>query len=114
MSTARRVWRFTVPVDGEVHRLELPLGNPLHIACRKADMVDVWFETVVDDRLDVQAGMTQARNLTVVGTGFRVPPNAKHVGSCIDPSGQMVWHLYEQLLPSRLPREALKEGRLGR
>lgn len=108
--TSRRVLRFTVAVDGEAHTLDLPHGPPLHVACRVPDEVDLWFEAVVDGNL-VLAGMTQRRRLVVLPTGNTIPAHSRHLGSCVDPSGRTVWHLYELTVPGRLPSEAIAEAR---
>ena len=108
--SSRRIWRFTVPVDGEAHTLDLPHGPPIHVACRVPHEVDLWFEAVVDSTL-AQVGMTQQRRLVVLPTGNTIPAHSRHVGSCIDPSGRLVWHLYELTEPGRLPREVVAEVR---
>lgn len=82
----RRVWREVVPVDDEPH--ELALSGPIvHVGSRRIDEVEVWFEH--------KAGHVPVlHDVRVFGTGHAVPDGARHLGTAIEPSGALVWHLY--------------------
>lgn len=103
----RTVWRYTVPVDDQIHELSLPMfpvsidfgigqsaqafpphGHLLLMAARETSQVELWVEVETDG-----APAPVPARLTVTGTGQRTPEGATHVGSCLSPRG-LVWHLW--------------------
>jgi hypothetical protein len=91
-----RIFRYEVPVDGDWHDLELH-GPVLHVACRKADVVELW-AAHRDTPLTAGAARIPQR-FTVVGTGHALPVHESHwlhVGTAIAPGGELVWHLIKE------------------
>lgn len=91
---AKIVFRFSVPCDGEWHRLAFA-GPIVHVACRKIDAVEFW---AIDDGTD-----KQVREFMVAGTGEAVDGTLEHVGTALTaprgpalPHGAFVWHLFER------------------
>ena len=83
-----RIFRYEVPVDGRPHVLRLSVSPVLHVACRKAEMVELWVMDCGDPPIE--------RTFQVVGTGHPLPDGwVGHWGTAITPSGQLVWHLLE-------------------
>lgn len=83
MSGARRVLKWSVPVDYAVH----PIGNGkvVHVGCQTGPgSVQVWTE---------ETSPSVTRPVTVFGTGDPIPSTAQHVGSAI--AEPFVWHVYE-------------------
>lgn len=84
---ARRVFRYTVPVDDRPWTFDLT-SDPVHVAGGATlDEVEFWAE--YDD-----GAPKAARRFQVFGTGHPLPQNARWVGTCPRVSG-LVWHLYE-------------------
>lgn len=92
-SGTARVWRYSIPVTGKPQTLVVPAGHPLLVACRHPDVVDIWLQAEVDERLNVLNVLR--RTFKVVPTGGRIPDRGWHVGSCLAAEGRLVWHLYE-------------------
>lgn len=88
---ARRIFRWVVPVDSEVHLIGS--GPVVHIACRPEQqighrrIVEVW-----TDEVDGGAGWG-GRRVSAYGTGEPVPEDAHLLGSALD--GTFVWHVAE-------------------
>lgn len=85
----RRVYRYEVPVDDQVHKLPLS-GRIVHMDCKqRPDVVEVWAEDT--------GGPVAARTFRVFGTGQELPDDAIHRGTAVvvDKWGRLVWHLYE-------------------
>lgn len=92
----RTVYKYEIPVDDEPHEITvLSPGLQFDPLAIKAfvDRVWVWFE--VDTLLD----KSSQRTLQVFGTGHAIPEHedkvARWVGTDIDMSTGLVWHLYE-------------------
>lgn len=85
----KQVFRYTVPVDGMAHKIELS-GDPIHVGSRGEGEVEFWAEH--DDRL-----VQLTRKFGVVGTGQPVPEQALCWGTTYDGRypADLVWHLYE-------------------
>ena len=84
---ARRMYRYTVPVDDRPH-LVLLTSDPVHVAsARTLEEVEFWTE-------HVSGAPEVTRAFQVCGTGQHLPGNARWVGTCPRVSG-LVWHLYE-------------------
>ena len=87
----RTIWKYDIPVDGEVHEIHVP--GPAHF--RHADVqndpgvVSVWFE------VESEGTGTHPIRYTVIGTGHKVPGNGRYVRSMVTAGGALVWHLYE-------------------
>lgn len=80
----RRALRHTVPVDGEVHVIDLR-GPILHVGSKgDTNRVEVWTEDTDKPRPVA---------LTVVGTGQEWPDRAVYLGTAVVPGGVLVWHL---------------------
>jgi hypothetical protein len=73
------ILRWEVPVDDRRHHV--PAGI-VHVASRRADVVEVWTKPSNLPDLVVQ----------VVGTGHPFPPDWTHLGTALAPHG-LVWHL---------------------
>jgi hypothetical protein len=82
-----RIFRYEVPVDDDVHPIELS-GRVVHVGCRDPKVVEFWALHA--------GGPTTERVFYVVGTGHHIPGGwTEHVGTAVAPGGQLVWHLME-------------------
>jgi hypothetical protein len=82
-----RIFRHTIPVDDQAHYLDLN-GPIVHVATRDPRFVEVW-------AVENEDAYRTRREFVVVGTGHPYNHFWKHVGTAIDPSGLLVWHLME-------------------
>jgi hypothetical protein len=85
------IYRYEVPVDDQWHELKL-WGNPQAVNCRDPRVVEFWCRHPVANAL---VDFDIARSFIVIGTGHRVPVDARYWGTAIAPGGQLVWHLLE-------------------
>jgi hypothetical protein len=87
----RRVLRYAVPIDGCAHYHELT-GDIVHVAAREAagamNSIEFW-------AIDICGLRPVKREFVVVPTGIEYPHHWKHLGTAIDPTGTLVWHLME-------------------
>lgn len=84
--TTRRIFRYTIPDDGQEHTVRLT-SEPLHVSTGQLiDEVDFWAEHD-DDALEYPA------TFQVVGTGHPIPQGAAYTGTCPRTRG-LVLHLY--------------------
>jgi hypothetical protein len=82
------IYRYEVPIDGDWHTLPLS-GAVLHVDCRAPGTVELWALR--------SGGPELSRAFQVVGTGQPLPAGWKrHVGTCLSPDRQLVWHVVEQ------------------
>lgn len=86
------VWKYDVPVDDQVHVVDMPPGFVIGVACQRPNCVTFWAE--VDSDAPVAS-----RSFVVIGTGHIVPDESIHLGIAFD--GPFVWHLYEVDLEGR-------------
>jgi hypothetical protein len=88
--TDRRMFRYVVPVDDQVHTFKLT-GDPVAVAVTEdCEAVEFWAEHDEDD------GQTD-RAFQVFGTGHPISRGADWVGTCPRTPVGLVWHLYEVL-----------------
>jgi len=90
LDAGERIYRFEVPVDDQWHEFTL-WGDPLAVECRDPSVVEFWARHHDDP---IVPGVV--RSFVVVGTGHRVPKDARYWGTAIVPGGQLVWHLLER------------------
>lgn len=83
----KRMFRYEVPVDGQVHEFELT-GFPMHIVAREPDLIEFWAE-----EYDSNA-VRETYYLKVFGTGHPIPESASYLGTTQRING-FVWHLYD-------------------
>lgn len=83
--------RYTVPVDGEWHVVELQ-GRLLHVATRDIQLVEFWATFNEGEPV-------RRHTLKVVGTGEEYPWHCGNLGTALTPSGRLVWHLIESTVP---------------
>lgn len=79
----KRVLRYEVPVDDEVHAIHS--GPVVYVAARDPRIVEFW---AIDDN-------KMWREFTVLGTGHDAPDDYEYVGTAITAGGALVWHLME-------------------
>jgi hypothetical protein len=86
----RKVWKYTIPVTGVPHGIQVPIGaRPVHVAAgNRPDEVLMWVEVDADSP-DVH------RVFQVFGTGHPIPEGWEYVGTAPTPFA-LVWHLYER------------------
>lgn len=85
-----RIYRYEVPVDDQWHTITC--GPPLHVACRRHDVVEFWAYPLgegADKFVDEQ-------RFRVYGTGHPIPDEVIHVGTALTPGG-LVWHLHSDI-----------------
>jgi hypothetical protein len=86
----RRIFRYEVPVDDQLHTIALNAG-PISVGCRQPDRVEFW---AIHD--DDAASYSGSRIFIVVGTGHPLPAKVRAVhGTAVAPGGDLVWHLVE-------------------
>lgn len=85
----RRVLRSQILADDQWETFDLS-GPIVHIATRAEACVEIWW-------IDDPVLPLRERTFRVFGTGHPLPDDAaKHVGTAVTPSGQLVWHLFER------------------
>lgn len=101
MTAPRRVLRYVVPIDGQVHEIadgRVLMAAPQRDAVWPARELEVWVEAEIltrvrtDPPLPLEPAATS--DVQVVGTGEPLPADAEHLASCID--DRLVWHLYRR------------------
>jgi hypothetical protein len=96
-SSARRVFRFEVPIDGAAHRVAIPDDAPRALAAGSArfDPVDR-VHRVVELWVEVNpVGPKRYRLLRAFATGEPLPAGARWIGTTQRTPEGFVWHLYE-------------------
>ena len=87
---SRTVWKYELAPDASV-RIHGVEPRVVHVAVDPAghygNLPTVWVELE-------PSGNEHVIELFFIGTGFDVPENSEHVGSCITPMG-FVWHVYK-------------------
>ncbi|MFE1451955.1 DUF7352 domain-containing protein [Streptomyces olivaceoviridis] len=92
------IHRAELPIDDRAHGIDLT-GEILHVAARRPDVVDVWYQARPDGMEPMR------RSFQVVGTGQPIPIHLGfnlldgHKGTAIAPDGQLVWHVIENRCP---------------
>lgn len=88
-TTFTNVYRYTIPVDGQWHEIELA-GPVVHVATRSSGVVEFWSLANTDAEARIES-------FAVVGTGHPArTAAAEYVGTAIAPGGQLVWHLFRK------------------
>lgn len=83
------MFRYSVPIDGEPHTIELTnCPTETAVVAAAGGVVEFWAENF--DREPVFK-----RTYQVFGTGHPLPPDANHVGTCPRTPEGLVWHLFE-------------------
>lgn len=90
---AKAVYKHSIPVDDQVHEIELADNSNLVLVGHQGDVnrIVLWFE-------EPQIERTRVRRFKVFPTGHLVPVSSyMHVGSVIMYPLPLVWHVYEVL-----------------
>lgn len=90
----KAVWKYSVPVNDEWNKIEMPLdASIVHVdRAEQVDEVWVWVEIDLDEK------ETATVEFRVFGTGHQVPDDAGYWGTVSwYPNIPLVWHLYERL-----------------
>lgn len=85
-----RICKYTVPVDGQLHTIELQ-GPIVHVGSQQPHHVQFWAMNY-DDDLD-----SSPVHFRVVSTGQPFPEKMIYVGSAMD--RPYVWHLLKSSTP---------------
>lgn len=85
----RTIWKYTVPRADEF-ALVMPAPATIIAVQMQHDRPTIW--AIVDSSENVPQ---ITRRLVVVGTGHRLPDNARHLGTYQEDGGMFVWHLFE-------------------
>lgn len=81
----KAIYRYEVPVDGQVHAIELS-GKILHVASRRPEVVEFWALS--------SGGVSITRRFRVYGTGHTLPEGPVTMcGTALD--RDYVWHLVD-------------------
>jgi hypothetical protein len=83
----KTIYRYTVPVDDQVHEIRLT-GRPVYVA-NGATSAEVEFWAEHDDDLP-----EHAVKFRVTGTGYPVPEDWTYAGTAPRTREGLVWHLY--------------------
>ena len=84
----KTVYKYAIPFN-------ISMKIPLHadakpiMAAIQYDAVCVWFEFDMSQPIEI-------RTFRIYGTGFTIPDDETHVGSCMTNDGHLVWHVYEK------------------
>jgi hypothetical protein len=84
----RRMFRYVVSVDDEVHIIPLS-HSPVAVAAIGPYSVEFWAE-------HTEGASQGKRTFQVFGTGHPLPDDARWIGTCARTEGGLVWHLYER------------------
>lgn len=79
-----RIFRYEVPVDDRWHPLA-GHSTPLYVNCRDPRFVEFW----AWERPDIGVPM----EYRVFGTGQPIEGPGAYIGTAVDPSNRLVWHL---------------------
>ncbi len=89
--TARRIWRFDLPI-ADAPALAMPVGARLLSAAEsrtQRDCIDLWAEVDTDAPPEV-------RHFRVVGTGNPMPEGCDlFLDTVVTHGGAFVWHVFE-------------------
>lgn len=94
IASGKRIFRFTVPVDNNWHKVEFD-GEILSVGCRTLAEVEFW-AVEPDTRARPNRG-DKIRAFRVVGTGHQMPDDVVYRGTAKSPDNQFIWHLIELL-----------------
>lgn len=81
--TVKQVFKTTVPIGEDW--LEAETGEPIFVGQQDFLNIEFWWETTHD---------IKTREFMVFGTGHPIPSDAQYVGTSIDNTNGVVWHLY--------------------
>lgn len=83
----KRVCKWTVPVDDEVHLIGN--GKVVFVGCQYGpNSVQVWTE-------EAAVAPHATRPVAAFGTGHEIPDSSRHVGTAVTAGGSLVWHVFE-------------------
>lgn len=89
--TERVVYKYPVESGGEFGPVLMPVAAEILHADTIVGTVYVWA------LVDTDAPSTVVRHLGFFGTGHKeIPAGARHIGTCIDPAYDLVWHVFEE------------------
>lgn len=90
--TARRMFRYAVPVDDQAHVIRLTDGPVRAVTAIRGltagSFVEFWAE-------HAEGAPVTARAFRVFGTGHPLPDGAEWAGTCPRTRDGLVWHLFE-------------------
>lgn len=89
----KRVLKFTLPVDDNVHTINMPDSGTILLGVQqRLDVVCLW---------EIDGGRPwRCRRLRVFGTGQPIPDDARYVGST--QAGPLVWHVFEMSIEGQV------------
>ena len=95
MSAVRRPlkWQINLPIAA-ISGQKIG-GGKILLVTEQHEEATVWTEEVLEDGADTVA---LTREITVIGTGHKVPNDYDHIGSLSTQGGNFIWHLYEKVL----------------
>lgn len=80
----KTIWKFQLPSPLCV--IEMPAGATVIRVGRQGASICLWAIVETDNPMET-------RSFATVGTGHRIPPESRHLGTWDD--GPFVWHLFE-------------------
>lgn len=81
----KRIFKYSLPINGEILRLEANVLQWLQIHAQNG-WPHIW--AIVDEE-----GAPHNYNIAAWGTGWRVPDDWNYLGTCEDEAG-FVWHYF--------------------
>ncbi|MEA3537651.1 MAG: hypothetical protein U9R73_00810 [Pseudomonadota bacterium] len=83
----RKVFKYRLNGSGAITEVDAAsLSDPVLVAEQRGEP-HIWLEAF--------STVTFKRRFLVVGTGWDIPEQAKHVGSYQSAGGVFIWHVYE-------------------
>lgn len=90
MSGPDRIFRYEIPVDDQWHQPRDMTGDPLFVAARRLDVVELW-------AVHSASVTPHGRRYRVFGTGHPLPAERmRYIGTAMTGGGTLVWHVFEQ------------------
>lgn len=86
----RTVHKYSVPVDDQVHEIDMPSDSQITLVQCQYSSASVEFWAAVNaDR------PYETRSFRVIGTGHEIHALESVIGSTLSAQGALVWHLLE-------------------
>lgn len=83
----RKVFKYRLNGPGTVTEIDAASFNAPVLVAEQSGDPHIWLEALSMD--------TFKRRFLIVGTGWDIPEQAKHVGSYQSVGGVFIWHVYE-------------------
>ena len=83
----RKVFKYRLNGPGTITEIDAASLNAPVLVAEQREEPHIWLEAL--------PSVTLKRRFLIVGTGWDIPEQAKHVGSYQSVGGVFIWHVYE-------------------